>query len=760
MATNPLGIDLNGKNLTPALAEINLASPGNFIVTSFSLDVNRNFLGETYAYSNTYAMNLQGVIKDYAGARETISTSITGNITKLFDKSKFDFKVKSLSFTPDTSTTINLIKTIKFSISLEVRHKTENHTDFTSNSVPIVLAGPFNNILPQKTIEPFGAKLKDISESFNVDEGENGEGTFTHSINFSLLGDQAAIPPVGPAGGATPIRPDATYFRSNATSIVTELTDYSTFVNLTSLFAGTNSKFKTSFFTENQNFIHSETFDLFNFSYSLTRTKKFHATDKTGGSFSHNYSLTVGQDGIIEVTEETKIEGKQKTFASAKALLDSNDVEGSGTSITGHNNHLYQGVKNSYNRCKDFLNKNRKLLRYNPADLDAAKYTTSSSDIDSLRPFATSKTITTSPNSPSIVYTIKYSTNPNINFGFESNEDIKVSRKGNVCNVTHSYNIKIFNLKTGDFGTFAAALALVDSGGSSGEGITNIKTLSQKRSLRSWQRVHEIINSTHNPTSPFDPLSSYIGLFADTKKGTQPVALALIGHKTTVANRGKTFSLSLNYSNEHKYAPLYFNQKTADYNEIFGVMPQGGPARATLFTKAGIPSSAHQPISDKFSTFEVKINKKLPVEKFSERIIINKPDALIAPSFASSTGTISVVFSGKLRRNLINPDPNIYFKFKANNLCSYIKNNIVGGGIWTSLKTLAASIIDKELDTPRSSAATNVMGSAIQNIARAPISANYKYDSDYNFEFTLEIEFYGKHNAVRPIFVHGNDSIT
>lgn len=43
MSKNPLDIDLNGKSLTPALAEINLASPGNFIVTSFSLDVNRNF---------------------------------------------------------------------------------------------------------------------------------------------------------------------------------------------------------------------------------------------------------------------------------------------------------------------------------------------------------------------------------------------------------------------------------------------------------------------------------------------------------------------------------------------------------------------------------------------------------------------------------------------------------------------------------------------------------------------------------------------
>jgi len=759
MATTPLGIDLNGKSLTPALAEINLATPGKFIVTSFSLDVNKNFLGETYAYSNIYVMNLQGVIKDYTGVRETISANITGGITSLFNKSQFDFKVKSLSFTPDTSTTINLIKTIKFSISLEVRDKALNHGDFTSNSMPTVDAGAFNNILPIGTIEPFGAKLKDISESFNVDEGENGEGTFTHSINFSLLGDQATPPPVGP-NATTPIRPDAVYFRSNATAIVTALTNYATFQNLAALFAGTNSNFQTSFFTENSNFIHSETFDLFNFSYSLTRTKKFHATNRQAGSFSHNYSLTVGQDGIIEVTEETKIEGKQKTFLSAKALLDHNDIEGSGTSITGHNGHVYAGVKNSYNRCKDFLNKNRKLLRYNPADLDTTKYTASSTDIDSLRPFAISKTITTSPNSPSIVYTIKYSTNPNINFGFESNEDIKVSRKGNACNVTHSYNIKIFNFKTGDFGTFSAALGLVGSGvgGSTGENISNIQTLSQKRTLRSWKRVHEIINSSHNPSSPFDPLSSYIGLFADTKKGTGEVALALIGHKTTVANRGKTFSLSLNYSNEHKYAPLYYNQKTADYNGIFGGAPQGGPAKATLFNKAGILTQ-HQQISDKFSTFEVKINKKLPVEKFSERIIINKPNALIAPSFASSTGTISVVFSGKLRRNLINPDPNIYFELKANNLCSYIKNNIIGSGIWTNLKTLALSIIDKELDAPQTSGSVKVMGGAIKEIARAPISVSYKYDSDYSFEFSVEIEFYGKHNALRPIFVHGSDSI-
>lgn len=39
-----------------------LANPSfnSYIITSFSMDVARNFIGDTYSFSNTYSLNFQG----------------------------------------------------------------------------------------------------------------------------------------------------------------------------------------------------------------------------------------------------------------------------------------------------------------------------------------------------------------------------------------------------------------------------------------------------------------------------------------------------------------------------------------------------------------------------------------------------------------------------------------------------------------------------------------------------------------------------
>lgn len=137
-----------------------------------------------------------------------------------------------MTFPSDNGNPKDLSKTAKFAISFEVRDAiSSSHTDFTGNdAIPKPKTADFNNLLPAGTIVPFGAKLRDISESFNIDDSEDGSGTFTHSINFSLMPAPALVPAAG-----APIRPDSTYFRNNAGALVNSLTVYSTFVQLTSL---------------------------------------------------------------------------------------------------------------------------------------------------------------------------------------------------------------------------------------------------------------------------------------------------------------------------------------------------------------------------------------------------------------------------------------------------------------------------------------------------------------------------------------------
>lgn len=108
-------------------------------------------------------------------------------------------------------------------------------------------------------------------------------------------------------------------------------------------------------------------------------------------------------------------------------------------------------------------------------------------------------------------------------------------------------------------------------------------------------------------------------------------------------------------------------------------------------------------------------------------------------------------------------DPNLQiFLSNATYLAKEFHKKILQAEAMTNLKILTQSIITRELAAVNS---YTIMGatSSVTGGQRFPSSVSYKYDSDFNFEMTTEIQFYGKKVSTpintSPIFVHRADTI-
>ena len=761
-----IDINLHGNQKSPAALLLDADSTRktkfpDYHITSFSLNVDRNFLGETYSFGNTYILSFQGVIFDPinpnlshdGSTKKNLSATIKSKINDMFDDSKFDFKVKSLSFPSNSATTSDQVSSAKFSITFEGRELIkDNHKRFVDNAKPKVDSKLFNDLIPAKMIQPFGNRIKDFSESFNIEDSEDGQGTFTHSINFVLIPDPPDVTHKEKSPPAKPIRPtkdSVNAFRSSVENFTAELTEYKTFAQLTTLFDKDYSNFEGgnahNFFTESKGFINSETFDLFGLSYSLTRTKKFakaSSPSSADADMKHSYTLVVNQDGVIDITEETRLDGKKKNFNDVDGLIESL-VESPLSTKSGHDGNSYTKVGKSFTRCMDFLEKNKRLLRYtNNAD-DFGNYT-NASKVDSLKPIAIEKNKTSITGSPNIVYTVKYTTNPNVNFAFECDERIKIEVQNQAYSAVHSFALKVFSFKDKVFSTFDASLG---SNSKYGSTFLSFKNEKIKKSLEVMNKIFNGSPSGNPLLSPFD---SMIGFARGMKSNPLPqehIPMAMIRQSSSVSKRGKNFSLSFSYSSENKYGPLLKEQAT---NAIYGPSPFQGDK---MFTNLGI-DGAYDFLKNNFTTFDVKVSKKMPVEKFTQRVIIEKPHAIIDPSFATSTGYLTMTFSGKLRRDKAITNHVGAFPDKSSQIASLVYGTIFGGGL-AQLKVIAMGICGRELEGN-----DHVMKGEVINIDRAPISATYKYDSDLNLEVTIELEFSGKHTKIKPLFLHKANKIT
>jgi len=436
------------------------------------------------------------------------------------------------------------------------------------------------------------------------------------------------------------------------------------------------------------------------------------------------------------------------TFAALKAKFDS-DIEGASSPFT--NGDSIFNVKKSYTRCQEFLKNYRYFLRKTKAETDAnateyLDHYTNSASLYSLRPVPIERSFSSIPELPAITYSVKYTTNPNLQYGYESNENVKVSKEGAFINCTHSFDVKSINSKSEDLNSFEIGF------GTSSAGIINFQTFTVKAAERSKQFVHDLMNGSQ--TINFKNLKPDPSI---------QIALALIKKSSKIPRRGKDFNLSLEYSSDNKYAPLWFNQRGS-------AAQTNMPSRDLMFNNLVIPASLHQILADNFTFFDKKVNVNAPVEKFTERIVLGRPQgvSIIDPSVTSSTGKMKISFTGKINKNQISAIAavaNVHGAIAAGALDNFFQNgstsNVInflnkilnirnmffgsGASFAPIFHATVTSEIQKLIDDTGTIHPIN---------GYAPTSISYSFNSDFDFSIDAEVEFYSKstRSKRKPIF--------
>ena len=693
----------------------------NIYITNLGVDVSRRFLNDSFSYGNTYTFDFEGNIFDNGFSDGKLSQTIEDRMSAIAAAGKFNYRVKSISF-PNAATDLSEnIRFSKFNMSVEFQEKTSDYTNFSDYTG----GSGFTNLMPS-ILENSGEVIQDISETFNFDEGQDGVGKFSHSVNFTLF-------PVTGNSIASVI--GSSYLRNAANSIVAGFTNYSNFVNISKLFTGQGFQFNNNFFTQHTGrMTHSETADILGNTYSLTRSKIYYTGYNEFYCFDHNYNLSVSQDGSVEVSEETKVDGE----ADYNALLVKFNTEIDpvvSNVINGGN--TYSNVRQSYSRCAAFLSNYHQFLRLRKTESDSATYFshyTNSTSLYSLRPIPIEKTLTSIPELPSLVSNVKYTTNPNINFGYESDESMTAKKNKGIFDVTYNAKVKTFNFQTGDLVSFNSEFG-------SQAGVTNFSTLvnnSQNGLIKKASvSVHNLINGTQEVS------------LRKLRPDASDIPLALIKKSSSLSRRGKDFSLTLSFSSDNKYAPLYFQQ---DPNVVYGAL---APAKGQMFQNLVIPVSVRQFLADNFTFFDKKVNITIPQEKFQQRIVLARPQgvAIIDPSVQSSTGKLTISFNMKVNRGAYNffEGGNVTL-LGSGKYIDYIRTLIsqlfsVAGG--SSFSPIFHATVNSEI-----SKIIDVNSNIHKVNGYVPTSITYKFDSDFNLEVSVDVEFYSKSvgSKRKPIF--------
>jgi len=704
-------------------------------ITSLGASVERKYLNDSYSYGNVFNFDVEGTVhKPYT--TENLQKDLYDKIKAIADSGKYNFRIKSLNFPNSLNESSEGIRFLKFSAAVEFhQNETSAHSKFlefdTNNK-----ADNENFLEPAiNNLQNFATGIKDYSENFNFDEGENGECKFTHSVNLGLL----------PETGSdifSVIKKNN--LRTAAQSIVSNSKSYSSFTNLAKLFTGNGFVFNNSSWADHfaaandASFTNSETIDLFANSYSLTRNKIYYTGYDANYFFNHSYDLSVGGDGTIEISENTEMKGGT-TFAALKAKFDS-DIEGASSSFI-NGDSTFNNVKKSYTRCQEFLKNYRYFLRKTKAETDAnateyLDHYTNSTSLYSLRPIPMERSFSSIPELPAITYNVKYTTNPNLQYGYESKDGLKVSRQGVFITCSHSFEVKSINFKTGDLNNFDTDF------GASSAGITNFETFTVKAAERSKQFVHDLMNGSQ----------------AINFKNLKPdpsiqIALALIKKSSKIPRRGKDFNLTLEYSSEDKYAPLWFKQR--------GTAAQANmPNRDLMFNNLVIPVSLHQTLADNFTFFDKKVDVTAPVEKFTERIVLGRSagkytgKSIIDPSVVSSTGKMKINFNAKINKYQGGVWLDDFFQNgNTNNVINFLNKILSIRNMFFGSNPQFAPIFHATVTSEIQKLIDNT-GLMHPINGYAPTSISYSFDSNFDFSINVEVEFYSKsvNSRRKPIF--------
>jgi len=702
-------------NISKALAELSVPNtPPIYWISSFAASVERKYLNDSYSYGNVFSFDIEGKTYDN-NTQDRISLALFGRINNIAAQGNFKFKIKSLTFPNSPEEGSDGLKILKFSARVDFEETVPSaHGNFIKKNGAEDFLEPIGPALIAN-----GDLIKDYSETFNFDESEDGNCTFTHSANLNLIREEKEA-------GLKEILTEPNSFskkhssalKSKALEILNSAKNYDNFKKLTGLFTGQGFKFANDNWQQHfisdfdQSFTLSETFNVFEHSYSLTRSKKYFNQKTLAYFINFSYDLNIGSDGIVEITEKAEMKGN-KTFAALKAAFNS-DIEGPNGQYTYEDSTFK--VQKSYTRCNDFLRTYKKFLRKTNSEPGPSGYGSTNHKY-SLRPVPIERNFSSIPELPAIIHTVKYSANPNLEFGYESQENVKISKEGVILNVLHSFDLKSLNFRTGDMGNFTQSF------GQSAVGKKNFEDFMKETIKNSKVTVHKFMNGSGTIS------------FANLRPDPQPVGLALISKSFQIQRRGKNFNLTLEYSNDNKYAPLYYNQNPAKDGAT-------APHKGFMFDNLLIPRSVQPFLADNFSFFNKKVEVNIPVEKFTEKIPLKRSQAetMIEPSVNSTTGKMKIIFEGKVNKK------------GFDNLFTGGKISLLLGKMYDIRKQFFTSALIPIFDAAITAEIGNIIGGAHSTCGYVPSSMSYSFDSNFDFSINAEVEFYSRSIKRKPIF--------
>lgn len=342
--------------------------------------LSKEFFGESalfYRETETIDYELYG-ITDYSSGS---FTRIQNDLLKPFAAANSgNVTVKVLNFPAEYTFPNDHLRAAKFNFQVEIRRTPSNLSGFQPE-----ITGNYYKGLDQSFFSNYGNSFDSFSENFDFSNEENGNKSFNHSFSFVLR-----------SGG----KPKAAEIAQSLFSNDKDTTfGISTFSN--GMVQADTGAYQNYF---------NESYDLLKNSFSFSKKREFLPFGETPYYYNLVHSLSVREDGIIEVEEKGDINGRF-TFSQADQ----------GYSI------LNAGA---YSRCSSFYNTYKNI----------GAGTSVSTSLLNL-PLISSRTLE-KPNLR-VAYSIKYNDDPSIDVAnqvsLEKILDVDYS-DGKFVNINQTYN--------------------------------------------------------------------------------------------------------------------------------------------------------------------------------------------------------------------------------------------------------------------------------------------------------------------------------
>lgn len=279
------------------------------VTGSLSYELRKEFLANSFEFRKVETFNYEIYSVDFLTLDpKIIQNKIKDEFNSVY---KGDIKVKVFSTQNTFQFTSDSIRAARFNVSVEIFNKIDNDSPSLDKQLLIKLRDYSTNIL-------------NFKEEINFSKNQNGSREFNHSVSFGIRDNENNL---GEAGRKTLAQTIAEQILGTD-----KINDYNLGEVIPEIVLeqiSDDNNYKNYF---------SETYDLIKNTYSFSKKREILPFGSTTDSstFNVSHSLTMNDNGIIEVNEKTNFLAK-KDFDQAVSELE----------------NFYS---NSYSRCLEIFN--------------------------------------------------------------------------------------------------------------------------------------------------------------------------------------------------------------------------------------------------------------------------------------------------------------------------------------------------------------------------------------------------------------------